>query len=44
MLTSQLAQHEQPIRVTVTYTHELILGVFFSEPLMLKRSAEMMKP
>ena len=35
---------EQPIRETVTYTHELILGVFFSQPLMLNRSAEMMKP
>jgi Flp pilus assembly protein TadG len=35
---------EQPIRVTVTYSHELILGVFFTEPLILVRSAEMMKP
>lgn len=35
---------EQPITVTVTYSHELILGVFFSEPLILERSAEMMKP
>ena len=35
---------EEPITVTVTYSHELILGVFFSEPLMLVRSAEMMKP
>ncbi len=35
---------EQPIRETVTYKHELILGVFFTQPLMLKRSAEMMKP
>jgi Flp pilus assembly protein TadG len=36
--------HEQPIRVTVTYLHELILGVFFTQPLTLVRSAEMMKP
>ena len=36
--------HMEPITVTVTYSHELILGVFFSEPLMLVRSAEMMKP
>ncbi len=35
---------EEPITVTVTYSHELILGVFFSQPLMLVRSAEMMKP
>ena len=36
--------HMEPITVTVTYSHELILGVFFAEPLMLVRSAEMMKP
>ena len=44
--TNDLAKcpDEQPIRETVTYTHELILGAFFSEPLMLKQSAEMMKP
>ena len=35
---------EQPIRVTVTYSHKLILGGFFSQPLLLVRSAEMMKP
>lgn len=35
---------EEPITVTVAYSHELILGAFFSEPLMLVRSAEMMKP
>jgi Flp pilus assembly protein TadG len=35
---------EQPVRVTVTYAHELILGVFFSQPITLKRSVEMMKP
>jgi Flp pilus assembly protein TadG len=36
--------HEQPVRVTVTYTQDLILGVFFSQPILLKRSVEMMKP
>ena len=35
---------EQPIRVTVTYTQDLILGFFFSQPLTLVRSAEMMVP
>ena len=36
--------HEQPIRVTVTYTHEFILRLFFPQPLILRRSAEMMRP
>jgi Flp pilus assembly protein TadG len=35
---------EEPITVTVTYSHELILGMFFTNPIMLSRSAEMMKP
>jgi Flp pilus assembly protein TadG len=35
---------EQPITVTVTYSHELILGMFFTQPIMLGKSAEMMKP
>ncbi len=34
----------QPIRVTVTYTQELILSVIFSQPLTIKKSAEMMVP
>ncbi|OGO66308.1 MAG: hypothetical protein A2030_08250 [Chloroflexi bacterium RBG_19FT_COMBO_50_10] len=37
-------ESEQPIRVTVTYTHELILELFFTQPLMLGKSVEMMKP
>jgi Flp pilus assembly protein TadG len=36
--------HEEPVRVTVTYEHDLILGAFFSQPLTIRRSAEMMKP
>jgi Flp pilus assembly pilin Flp len=35
---------EQPIRVTVTYNFDLILKIFFSSPLKLVRSAEMMVP
>jgi len=35
---------QQPFRVTVTYTQDLILGFFFSQPLTLVRSAEMMVP
>jgi Flp pilus assembly protein TadG len=35
---------EQPIRVTVTYQFDLILKLLFPQPLMLKRSAEMMVP
>ena len=35
---------EEPIIVTVTCTHDLILSFFFSEPLTLVRSAEMMVP
>jgi hypothetical protein len=35
---------EEPIQVTITYTHEIILSFFFSEPITLVRSAEMMVP
>jgi Flp pilus assembly protein TadG len=35
---------ENSVIVTVTYTQTLILSFFFPEPLMLKRSAEMMVP
>lgn len=35
---------EEPITVTVTYSHELILEMFFTQPIMLGKSAEMMKP
>jgi Flp pilus assembly protein TadG len=35
---------EQPIRVSVTYAHDLILGIIFSQPLTIGRSVEMMKP
>ncbi len=35
---------EQPIRVIVIYRFDLILKVFFTQPLMLKRSVEMMVP
>jgi Flp pilus assembly protein TadG len=35
---------EEPIRVTVTYKFDPILTFFFSKPLMLTRSAEMMVP
>lgn len=34
----------QPIRVTVTYNFQLLLSLFFPEPLTLKRSTEMMVP
>lgn len=34
----------QPIRVTVTYNHDLILRLFFPATLTLRRSAEMMVP
>ena len=34
----------QPIRVTVTYKFHLLLQIFFSSPLILTRSAEMMVP
>ena len=34
----------QPIRVTVTYKFHLLLQIFFSSPLTLTRSAEMMVP
>ncbi len=36
--------NEQPVRVTVTYLHDLILGAFFSQPITIRRSVEMMKP
>jgi Flp pilus assembly protein TadG len=36
--------HEEPIRVTVKYSFDFILKVFFNNPLILVRSAEMMKP
>jgi Flp pilus assembly protein TadG len=35
---------EQPIRVTVTYNHNLIFRLFFPATLTLRRSAEMMVP
>ena len=35
---------EEPVRVTVSYEHDLILGLFFSQPITITRSAEMMKP
>ncbi len=35
---------EQPVRVTVTYAHNLLLGLIFSQPITIRRSAEMMKP
>ncbi|PWB55550.1 MAG: hypothetical protein C3F13_04515 [Anaerolineales bacterium] len=35
---------EEPIRVSVTYAHDLILGILFSQPLTIGRSVEMMKP
>jgi len=34
----------EPIRVTVTYNHDLIFRLFFPETLTLRRSAEMMVP
>lgn len=36
--------HGDPIRVTVTYEHYLILGLFFPQPITITRFAEMMKP
>jgi Flp pilus assembly protein TadG len=35
---------EQPVRVTVTYNHDLIFRFFFPKTLTLRRSAEMMVP
>jgi len=35
---------EQPIRVTITYNHDLIFRLFFPANLTLRRSAEMMVP
>jgi len=37
-------QTDRPVRVTVTYNFRLILQLFFPNPLILKRSAEMMMP
>jgi len=35
---------EQPVRVTITYNHNLIFRLFFPATLTLRRSAEMMVP
>jgi hypothetical protein len=35
---------EEPVRVTVTYNFDLILDFIFTQPLTLRRSAEMMVP
>jgi hypothetical protein len=35
---------DEPIKITVTYSQDLILSIFFSAPLTLVRSAEMMVP
>ena len=35
---------EEPVRVTVAYNFEFILDIFFTQPLTLRRSAEMMIP
>ncbi len=35
---------EQPLRVTVTYQFQFIFQILYSDPLMLKRSAQMMIP
>jgi Flp pilus assembly protein TadG len=35
---------EQPVRVTVTYNFDLILNFFYNNPIILRRSAEMMVP
>lgn len=35
---------DQPVHVTLTYTFEPILSFFFSQPLLLRRTAEMMVP
>ena len=40
----QACASEQPVRVTITYSFEPILSFFFPQPLMLRRSAEMMIP
>lgn len=42
--TTEFCDSEEPIQVTVTYTHDLILSFFFPGPLTLVRSAEMMVP
>jgi uncharacterized protein (UPF0333 family) len=36
--------HEQWVRVTVKYNFDFILNLFFSQPITLTRSAEMVKP
>ena len=43
-LQLRACKSEAPIRVTVTYSHALILSFFFTQPLTLVRSAEMMVP
>jgi Flp pilus assembly protein TadG len=35
---------EEPIRVTIEYKFDLILNIFFTSPLTLRRSTEMMMP
>jgi len=35
---------DEPIKITVTYSQDLILSLFFTAPLTLVRSAEMMVP
>jgi len=35
---------EKPVRVTVTYKFDFILNLFFTQPLLLTRSMEMMIP
>ncbi len=35
---------EQPLRITITYKFNFILQIFYSDPLLLKRSAQMMMP
>ena len=40
----QACPAEQPIRVTVSYNHELIFRLIFPQSITLRRSAEMMIP
>ena len=40
----QACPSEQPIRVTITYNFDPILSFFFPQPILLRRSAEMMIP
>ena len=35
---------EESIRITITYTHEIIFNLVFPQPIPLTRSAEMMVP